>query len=379
MTQPFVFQNVKTLEVAQGAAERLGERVRREGLTRVLLVSDRGVHGLGLLAPALASLDACGVAVELFLEVEADPSAATVEAAANMARQGGVQGVIGIGGGSPMDVAKLTALLVGGSQPLGQLYGVDQASGPRLPLILLPTTAGTGSEVTPVAIVTTGEGEKKGVVSPWLLPDSAVLDATLTLGLPAKGTAATGIDAMVHAIEAYTGVRLKNPMSDCLAREALRLLSHHIETACANGSDLQAREAMLFGATLAGMAFANSPVAAVHALAYPVGARFHVPHGLSNSLVLPAVLSFNASHCADRYAELATLLPGGVAGADGLIRWLSELPGRLGLPTRLGDVGIGAKDLPPLAEDAMKQTRLLVNNPRPLTFDDALRLYRQVL
>ncbi|WP_263263320.1 iron-containing alcohol dehydrogenase [Pseudomonas sp. RIT-PI-S] len=379
MSQGFVFHSVKRLQVEQGAAARLGELAGTAGMRRVLLVSDRGVHNLGLLQPALASLEQHAVEVELFLDVEADPSAATVQAAAERARALKVSGVIGIGGGSPMDVAKLAALLAGGKQSLEALYGVDQASGPRLPLILMPTTAGTGSEVTPVAIVTTGEGEKKGVVSRWLLPDSALLDATLTTGLPPKGTAATGIDAMVHAIEAYTGVRLKNPMSDCLAREAMRLLSHNIERACSHGQDLAAREAMLFGASLAGMAFANSPVAAVHALAYPVGALFHVPHGLSNSLVLPAVLRYNTSHCAERYAELATLLPGNPAGADGLITWLTALPGRLGLPTRLSEVGITQADLPRLAEDAMKQTRLLVNNPRTLGYETTLALYQQVL
>jgi alcohol dehydrogenase class IV len=189
-----------------------------------------------------------------------------------------------------MDVAKLVALLAHGTEKLDEVYGVGVAKGPRLPLILVPTTAGTGSEVTPISIVTTGEGEKKGVVSPVLLPDIAVLDAELTLGLPAAVTAATGIDAMVHAIEAYTSKRLKNPVSDCLAREALRLLSLNIHEACSDGSNCEARQGMLLGAMLAGLAFANAPVAGVHALAYPVGARFHVPHGLSNSLVLPAVM-----------------------------------------------------------------------------------------
>jgi alcohol dehydrogenase class IV len=283
-----------------------------------------------------------------------------------------------------MDVAKLVALLAVGREKLADIYGVNIAKGPRLPLVLAPTTAGTGSEVTPISIVTTGEGEKKGVVSPVLLPDWAVLDAELTLGLPPAVTAATGIDAMVHAIEAYTSKRLKNPLSDALAREALRLLGANIHEVCRNGTNREARHNMLLGSMLAGMAFANAPVAAVHALAYPVGARFHVPHGLSNSLVLPQVIQFNASSAEERYGELASILtPQATGGASdrtkALVKMLSNLPAELGLPTRLRDVGIARKDVAMLAEDAMKQTRLLVNNPRDVTHADALSIYEASL
>jgi alcohol dehydrogenase class IV len=258
--------------------------------------------------------------------------------------------------------------------------------------MLVPTTAGTGSEVTPIAIVTTSEGEKKGVVSPILLPDIAVLDADLTLGLPAHVTAATGVDAMVHAIEAYTSKRLKNPVSDCLARDALRLLSANIHVACglpakhaANQQNIrEARQNMLLGAMLAGLAFANAPVAGVHALAYPVGARFHVPHGLSNSLVLPAVIRFNLSTAQTLYAELAEIVVPGATGsqsarAAALVERLSALPLELGLKTRLSQVGIAQADLPGLADDAMRQTRLLVNNPREIRYEDALAIYTEVL
>lgn len=283
-----------------------------------------------------------------------------------------------------MDVAKLVALLATGREKLADIYGVNQATGPRLPLILAPTTAGTGSEVTPISIITTGDGEKKGVVTPVIIPDWAVLDADLTLGLPPAVTAATGIDAMVHAIEAYTSNRLKNPISDCLAREALAMLAGNIHEACRNGSNRLARQNMLMGAMLAGMAFSNAPVAAVHALAYPVGARFHVPHGLSNSLVLPAVLRFNADSAQQLYAQLADIVVPGAAGdarnkCGLLVDWLSALPRELGLPTRLSEVGIGRADLPKLAEDAMKQTRLLINNPCEVGFEAALHIYEEVL
>ena len=214
-------------------------------------------------------------------------------AAVAEARAQGIDGVVSIGGGSSLDTAKLIAVLAGSDQAIGDIYGIGLVKGERLPLVLAPTTAGTGSEVTPISIVTTGASEKKGVVAPQLLPDWAILDAELTVGLPAAVTAATGIDAMVHAIEAFTSKHKKNVVSDCLAREALRLLGGNIRKACVTPQDRDARSDMLLGSMLAGMAFANAPVAAVHALAYPLGGHFHVPHGLSNALVLPYVLEFN--------------------------------------------------------------------------------------
>jgi alcohol dehydrogenase class IV len=386
---PFHFHSPASLIVEAGAAARMSEIVRsvrglRTSLRSLFIVSDAGVQRAGLLGDALVDLRRNSVAITLFTEVEADPSSNTVEAAVHAAREANADAIVGIGGGSPMDVAKLVALLAGGNETLDKVYGVNLAKGPRLPLVLVPTTSGTGSEATPVAIVTTGEGQKKGVVSPLLIPDCAVLDAKLTLGLPRHATAATGIDAMVHAIEAYTSRRLKNPLSDCLARDALRLLSTNIERACEDGGDLAAREAMLLGASLAGLAFANAPVAAVHALAYPVGARFHVPHGLSNSLVLPAVMRFNLPEAVVPYSELASIVLPHASGSDAfraqvLIDWLTALPDSLGLPTHLAEVGIAASDLKSLASDAMQQTRLLVNNPREVSYQDALDLYSEVL
>ena len=258
------------------------------------------------------------------------------------------------------------------------------AKGPRLPLILVPTTAGTGSEVTTISIVTVSESEKKGVVSPQLLPDLALLDAELTLGLPAHVTAATGIDAMVHAIEAFTTKRLKNPVSDCLAKEALRLLADNLHKAVRTGSDIDARENMLLGACLAGMAFTNAPVAGVHALAYPIGARFHVPHGLSNALMLGPVMRFNLEAAHSMYAELGQIIKPGLQGssieqATQLANYLGGLAGELELPKQLIEVGITAEDVDQLAADAMLQTRLLQNSPREITLNDAALLYREAL
>lgn len=380
--QAFSFQTVPHLVVERGASAHLGALLaQRFGAGRLCVVTDAFLHRSGLLAPALASLRTSGFELLVVDDVQADPPDHVVEAVTARARGFGTQLVLGLGGGSSMDVAKLVAVLLAGSQPLAEMYGVDKVQGERLPLVQVPTTAGTGSEVTPIAIVTTGATTKSGIVARQLYADMAVLDATLTTGLPPAITAATGIDAMVHAIEAFTSRHKKNPLSDQLALQALGLLSQHLLRACENGQDLDAREAMLLGALLAGQAFANAPVAAVHALAYPLGGRFHLPHGLSNALVLPHVLRFNAQTAPGAYAGLAdALLPGlqgdAAAKAQGLIRHLEALIAATGLPMRLRDHGIAEEDLPQLAADAMLQTRLLVNNPRELAEADALAIYQ---
>jgi alcohol dehydrogenase class IV len=380
--QGFEFNTVRQIINGSGSALQLVNQCRSLGITRPLMVTDPGLMAIGLVPPVLDALASEGVTAVLFDQVREDPPEATVLAAADMGRSQSVDGVIAVGGGSSMDVAKVVAVLLGGKQALAQLYGVGNAEGPRLPLILVPTTAGTGSEVTPVAVITTGETTKAGVSSPILLPDVAVLDADLTLGLPPAVTAMTGVDAMVHAIEAYTTRHQKNPISDNLAREALRLLSRNIRTAVHDGKNLEARENMLLGACLAGQAFANAPVAAVHALAYPLGGHYHIPHGLSNSLVLPSVLEFNTSSACELYAELAEIVVGapleGSAEAKtaAMIGALRELIDELALPATLQAAGVDEDKLEMLAEDAMLQQRLLVNNPRDVAYEDALAIYR---
>lgn len=345
-----------------------------------LLVTDSAVRAMGLLEPLMSELSA-GREVILFDRVEADPSRATLLAAVEAGRVGGAASVIGFGGGSPMDVAKLAAYLLGSGDDLDDIWGVGLARGRRLPLALVPTTAGTGSEATPVAIITVEGAEKRGVNAAPLIPDWAVLDASLTLGKPRALTAATGIDAMVHAIEAYTSAKAKNPISDMQAREALRLLSSNLVLACDEPGNLAAREAMLIGAHLAGLAFANAPVAGVHALAYPLGGIHHLPHGLSNALMLRPVLSFNAEAARGQYAELAAIIDpsaaslGTQAAAAQLIEQLERTVLATGLQPRLRDHGIARDEAPMLAREAMKQTRLLVNNPVPISEADAQRLY----
>lgn len=380
----FTFNTAASIVFEPGAATRLGALTGKLLGPRVLFVTDSGLRRLGLCDPAIAALEAAGVEVTVFDSVEADPSRATLMEAVKTGKSASITGVVGFGGGSSLDVAKLAALLGGSGEDLDEAWGVAQAKGPRLPLVLVPTTAGTGSEVTPVSIITVGEEEKRGVSSALILPDIAVLDAELTLGLPPAITAATGIDAMVHAIEAYASKNANNnPLSKMLAKEALRLLGANIETAVSNGADMAARSAMLLGSMLAGQAFANSPVAAVHALAYPIGGTFHVPHGLSNALVLPHVLRFNAPEAAHLYAEIASDAFPHLAAEQSsqsrcaaFIDELTSLSSRVGLQSRLRDVGIGQDALPKMAADAMKQQRLLVNNPRIVGEEDALAIYK---
>lgn len=357
------------------------------GITRPLVVTDKGLADSAIIARVGAVLDAAGVAHAVFAEVQGNPVGKNVEDGTALYRSGGHDGVVAVGGGSGLDVAKAIALLSGQNRPLWDFEDVEDwwtRADPAgiAPVVAVPTTAGTGSEVTPIAIITTGETTKTGIVSPLLYADVALLDADLTLGLPPAVTAATGIDAMVHAIEAFTSKRLKNPLSDALAVQALQLLATNLVPACQDGKNVQAREAMLLGAMLAGQAFANAPVAAVHALAYPLGGVFHLPHGLSNALVLPHVLRFNAEAAAPHYAALAEALLPGVQGGHhakttAFISHLQALITATGLPMRLRDHGVDEAALPRLASDAMQQTRLLVNNPREVSEADALAVYQQ--
>ena len=372
----YQFRYGPKLIAGQGAAERLGELLPAG---RCLFVTDANVHALGLADAALAALPDAIV----FDAVEQDPSRRTLEAAVAVGE--GCASVVGFGGGSPMDVAKLAAYLLGSGDDLDAIWGVGKALGARLPLALVPTTAGTGSEATGVSVITIGSSVKNAVNSPALNADWAVLDPELTVGLPRAVTAATGIDAMVHAIEAYTSARRKNPVSDMLAKEALRLLSQNLLAACERPDDREARANMLLGAHYAGVAFDNAPVAGVHALAYPLGGHFHVPHGLSNALVLTQVLGHNMPAAMALYAELGCVLDpalsklGAQGQAQAFVERLAALTRATGLPLRLSEVGVGPEHLDLLASEAMKQERLLVNNPCPIGEADARRLYEAAL
>ena len=378
----FTFETAPKIICEQGGVNRLGEIAKSMDISRLFMVTDAGLIKAKLLDGALASLAAAGVTATVFFDVLADPPELSVQAAVDAACAFGADGVVGFGGGSSLDTAKLVALLVRTPQALPDIYGIGLARGPRLPLIQVPTTAGTGSEVTPISILTTPSHEKKGVVSPLLYPDIALLDSCLTLGLPPAVTAMTGVDAMVHAIEAYTTRTKKNPLSDALAVKALQMLYPNLLAAVNDGKDASVREAMLLGSLLAGMAFANAPVGAVHALAYPLGGHYGLPHGLTNSLVLLPVLEFNLDTAQSQYAELGRAILPELAGADdtasaaAFVKAIRAHVTAMPYAQTLREAGVQQDHLPILAEDAMKVQRLLVNNPRDVAYADALALYQ---
>ena len=383
--QRFQFQTVPNIIAGLGTIRELHQILQKGKYVRVLLVTDQGMITQNLHEEVLYIINEAGLDYAIYADVQADPPEHIIADAISFARQEQIDVVIGFGGGSSLDVAKIIAVLSHPQQTqcLNELYGIDQVEGPRLPLILIPTTAGTGSEVTPISIVTTGETTKTGIVSPLLFADIAILDASFTRGLPKHITAATGIDAMVHAIEAYTSKIKKNPYSDMLAKQALKLLNNNLTRVLDDGDDLEARQNMLVGSMLAGQAFANAPVGAVHALAYPLGGHFHLSHGHSNAIVLTEVLKFNAPAAKQKYAELMTWLDPHSKGChDGLtdlfIDHFNNHLQRSGLPLKLAQLDIPEHLLMILAEDAMKQTRLLQNNPRDMTVEDALQIYQAI-
>ena len=374
-----IFKTVSDIRISPGGTHRLDAII--EGLGRnknVSIVTDKGVRGLGLIDPALSTLKSAGYEVFIHDQVIADPPDHIVQSIADEMREFKTGLVIGFGGGSPMDSAKVAACLAGSDQALETMYGVGAVKGPRLPLCLIPTTSGTGSEVTNVAILTTGKTAKKGVVSDPLYADRVLLDAELTLGLPASITASTGIDAMVHAIEAYTSIRLKNPISDALALTALRKLKNNIVQAVNEPGNVEARNEMLMGAMIAGQAFSNAPCAAVHALAYPLGGFFHVPHGLSNALVLTEVMKYNQPEADHWYGEIASDLGVGQTGTN-LIDEMIRIKSETRVPTTLSDVNIPGDAIKMMADDAMTKDRLLINNSREMTHAAVTKIYETIL
>ena len=381
----FQFQTVSNIISGLGSIYELKQLLQQQPYKKLLLVTDAGMIQQQLHLPIIEILETIQLDYVIYSSVQADPPEHIVLDAVQFAKNEKVDIVLGFGGGSSLDVAKVIAILVHPQQQqtLSDLYGINNVKQPRLPLFLVPTTAGTGSEVTPISIVTTGKTTKTGIVSPVLFADVAILDATFTQNLPAHITAATGIDAMVHAIEAYTSKIKKNPYADMLAKQALKLLNHNLSLVLADGQNLAARQNMLVGSMLAGQAFANAPVAAVHALAYPLGGHFHISHGHSNALVLIEVLKFNAPHAKQYYAELMCWLdPKSTGCIDGLcdlfIDHMQNHLDKSGLVLKLKDLNVTENMLEQLASDAMLQTRLLQNNPRELTQQDALQIYQAI-
>ena len=380
----FNFNTTPGIIFGKGASVSSCDRIIDKLGDNIFVITDADLTKIELNKPIINQISKSSN-LEVFDDVESDPSKKTLIKALKSAKNFKPTGILGFGGGSSMDIAKLISLLVGTEQDIENIWGVGNAKGPRLPLVLIPTTAGTGSEVTPISIITLEDDQKKGVSSPIILPDLAVLDPELTLNLPSDITAATGIDAMVHAIEAYTSNNQNNnPISKLLAIESLKLLGTSIETAVFDGHNIEARSNMLLGSMMAGQAFANSPVAAVHALAYPIGGIFHIPHGLSNSLVLPHVLKFNSTNAkaCEQYAFLAPFVFKDINQntntkniCNDFIDRLENLSLLFNLPSKLRELDIPKDACVKMAKESMKQTRLLVNNPREVTEEDAFNIY----
>lgn len=380
-----LFQTTPRLVMGPGALAGLADEVNRLGGGPVLLVTDPGIVACGHAGRALAIMEEAGLDVTVFSGVEPDPRYEIVAEAAALAVRARARVVVGLGGGSALDIAKVASVAAANEVPVEAMFGVDLVPHAGLKLILAPTTAGTGSEVTPIAILSDeGEKLKKGIVSPYLFPATALLDPELTVGLPPAVTAATGMDALIHAVEAYTSKNATG-MSDMLAERAMGLITANLRTAFANGEDQAARANMLEGSLLAGMAFANAGVTAVHAFAYPIGAEFHIPHGVANSIMLTPVMEFNMLGNLPKFARMAEIFGEpthglGLRGAAlAAVQAMRILAADLQVPSSLGQFGVTEGHIPDLARGVMKVTRLLANNPRVLCQKDAEDIYRCVL
>ncbi len=382
LTRPVLLQQPARLAFGDGVALDAADELVRRGLKSALLVTSPRTAPLA--QPLIGALTAKGVAVRIVSDVPPEPTVAAFESILKRERTQPVDSVLALGGGSVIDVAKLLAALLPEPRPVKEFFGISLLPPRKIYLACLPTTAGTGAEVSPNAILLDeAEQLKKGVVSPWLVPDAAFVDPLLTVSLPADITAATGLDALTHCIEAYAN-KFAHPAVDLYALEGIRLISRHLLRAVKNGSDLEARRALALGSMYGGLCLGPVNTAAVHALAYPLGGEFRLSHGLSNALLLPHVLFFNLPAAPARYAAIAVAL-GATAGSDDTVTaargidFLSKLSVECGLPRGLSACGVPASAVPRMAVGAMKVTRLLKNNLRELTVADAEQIYTAAL
>jgi alcohol dehydrogenase class IV len=378
------FKTVGKLVTGLNAISTLPQEIQLLGGKRVFIFTDEGIVKSGICDRVLKLLEGQFEAVSVFGKVPPDPPLETIHECLALARKTDCDFIIGLGGGSAMDVAKMISVLLTNDKTLDQMIGVNLVDKRGLPKILIPTTAGTGSEVTPIVILTDqAENLKKGVVSDYLFPETAILDAELTVSLPPGPTAASGMDALIHAVESFTSVNA-TPMTDHLAVRAIELITANLRGAWANGANLEARMNMLEGSLLAGQAFANAGVTAVHAFAYPLGGEFHVAHGVSNSVMLCAVLRFNMISNLKKFGRLGALLcPHETAKddrrlAEAGVQYLDDLVSELKLPRTLRELKVPQEAIPRMAEGVMKVTRLLANNPRKITLEDAIAVYQSV-
>jgi len=392
MRTVWTFHSATELIFGPNACADLGDAARRHGLRRVFVVTDPVVLQAGCIDPVHAALSQDGIEVEIFAGGEPEPSLKAAEKAIEAGRAFGPDAVLGLGGGSNLDLSKMVAVVLRHGGAPRDYVGENKVPGPVLPLICVPTTAGTGSEVSAATVLTDTDNQiKVGILSNFLRPLIALVDPLLTLTCPPKVTADSGIDALTHAVEAYTAVdnahfplppgersvyQGRNPFGDMIAEQAIELVGRFLRRAVKDGQDHEARKGMALAAVLGGLAFSNVGVAAVHALEYPVGGAVHCSHGAGNGLLLPYVMRFNQPACQPQLARIAALLGEDVSGlddaaaADRAVAAVERLRADIGIPLRLRDLGVREDQLRTFAEKAIKIQRVLRVNPRPTTTDD---------
>lgn len=369
-----------------GSIDQIKDFAADLGATRALIISDQGVARAGLLAKPKALLEAAGVMVTVIDSTPPEPDVGQVEAIFAAAGKAPFDLVVGIGGGSAMDVAKIVAVLLNSDVALRDLLRGKATIAKRgVPTLMIPTTAGTGSEATPNSIVLVPEDELKvGIVSAKLIPDGVILDPQMTVGLPPAITASTGMDALTHAIECYMSKK-GSPFSELFALKAIALIARSIRRAYTQGGDLDARHDMLLGAYYGGMCIATSSTTAVHALAYPLGGKYRIAHGVSNAILLPYVMRFNSVGNEEKFRDVALAMGLDVGGkspaaaTEAVIDALFALNRDLSIPADLKQWNITVADLETLVDGAAKVTRLLDNNPRPMSRTDIAAIYRQLV
>jgi alcohol dehydrogenase class IV len=377
--RPFENHLPRRVIFGRGASGNLAGNLTAAGWRRAFIVSDEGVKGAGLVDALAAPLNAAGLLGGVFTDVAPEPPIDTVDRVAAQIAASRADVVVALGGGSVMDTAKVASLVAHHKKPAHEFVGIGKAGGRGIPTVLIPTTAGTGSEATFVAILTDSKsGNKIGVVDPNILADIAIVDPALTDGLPASVTAAAGMDALVHAIEAYIA-KVATPLARGLALGAARYIGRSLEVACREPANRAARDGMAMGSHLAGMAFANSSCCAVHALALPLGGQFHIPHGVITGCFAGEMMRHNAPSCGNAFAELGAALGWGAMQPLDFAARLDAMAKTIGLTSRLAQTPVPDDAISRMARDAVTIRRLMDPNPREVTEADAVRIYRAVL
>ncbi len=374
------FNTVRRIVSGCGCLESVGDEIKRLPGKKVLVVTDPGIKAAGLLDLMAKALEGANIHYHFFTEVEPDPKIEVVTASLEAAKVFGPDVIIGFGGGSSLDISKITSVMLTNAGPIEKYFGLELVPNPGIPLVLIPTTAGTGSEMTSICVLSDTKNKvKKGIVSEYMFARVVLLDPLLTIGLPPHITAMTGMDALVHAIESYTGVRA-TVFTDTLNLQAIRMVAANLRKAYANGDNREARENMLYASCLAGMAFSNTQNGLDHALALAIGGKFHIPHGLLTAFILPWVMEYNLLANPQKFIQIARAFGENTDGLPGIeaarlsVKAIKSLLDDLDISYKLSQHNIPREEIPGLAKAAMGAARLISNNPRKATEKDVIKL-----